>query len=415
MASDAARPEDDARPREDSILRELRDHPHRGALGALALDVLGRQAEGRTQFVGREHVKKRAADLGVVRDEAATSLCNVLDLLERGAETDRERALVASLAVIGLTDAVARDEAASSALLQRAVRHAVWLETSTETAWLTALALETENRLAERVLSEMAQHVIDTSVGPLHRAPRDRARSVALVAALSSSTNPHARALATELAAHAGLDGVVASAVRALDGTGRTSSADLRGEPALEGRAAPARASGATAFFRWVTGWALLVGIGRGIAALLGREGSVSLSIQGRELRVREAGGLLGTSTAERTSVVPLTAILEASRERRHGQAALYAGAAALAVGVLTGGFLVFDGLRSGELVIATTGAALMALGVVADLGADWLARTRGQGIAVELVLPRGRVVRLIAPSSQRADAFLEALRGRIR
>jgi hypothetical protein len=166
---------------------------------------------------------------------------------------------------------------------------------------------------------------------------------------------------------------------------------------------------------RWVTGWALLVGLARAIGALLGREGSVSLAIQGRELRIREAGGLLGTSTAERTSVVPLTAILAASRERRHGEAALYAGAFALALGVLGGGFLAFDGLRSGELVIAAIGAALMVLGVVADVTADWIARTRGRGIVVELVLPRGRLVRVIAPTPQRADAFLEALRGRIR
>jgi len=404
----------DATGADGALLRELRDHPHRGPLGALALDVLGRQAEGRTQFVGREHVKKRAADLGVVRDEAGTSLINVLDLLERGAETERERALVASLATIGLVDAVAKDEAGTSALLQRAIRHAVWLETSTEMAWLTTLAHETENRLAERVLSEMAQHVIDGSVGPSRRTPKDRARSVALVTALSSSAHPHAKALAAELASHAGLDEVVSSSLRAAE-AGRTSHAELRGETVLEGRAAPARAAGARAVLRWVTGWALLVGLARAIGALLGREGSVSLAIQGRELRIREAGGLLGTSTAERTSVVPLTAILAASRERRHGEAALYAGAFALALGVLGGGFLAFDGLRSGELVIAAIGAALMVLGVVADVTADWIARTRGRGIVVELVLPRGRLVRVIAPTPQRADAFLEALRGRIR
>jgi hypothetical protein len=394
----------------DPLLEELRTHAHRGPLGALALDVLGRQAEGRTQFVGREHVKRRAADLGVERDASKTSLCNVLDLFERGAETERERRVVASLAVLGLEDAMARDAAGAPALLERAIRHAVWLEVSTDVSWLRALATETEGELQARVAAEMAQRVVDSSVGPSHREPRDRARAVALVAALAASPHAAARTQLEGLARHASLDAVVAAAARGLVG-----GEPHRAEHQLEGPAAPSAPTGVWAVVRWLSGWALVVGALRALLALLGRERTVGLSLVGKELRIEESGGVLGTATEGRTSTVPLSAVLAASRARRHQGAVLYAGALAVGVGVLAGGWLAFDGLRSGELVIASLGAALMVGGVAADLLAAWLTRRPREGAEVELVLPRGRVVRLIASSASSADAFLEAMRARSR
>jgi hypothetical protein len=394
----------------DPLLAELRAHPHRGPLGTLALDVLGRQAEGRTQFVGREHVKRRAADLGVERDASKTSLCNVLDLLERGAETERERRLIASLAVLGLEDAVARDEAGAAAVLERAVRHAAWLEVATDVSWLRALATETEGALAERVAAEMAQRVVDSSVGPSHREPRDRARAIALIASLAASPRAAGRMQLEALARHTSLDSLVAAAARTLVGGDPD-----RAEHKLEGPAAPSAPTGLWAFGRWLSGWALLVGASRALLALLGRQRMVGLSLVGKELRIEESGGVLGTSTENRTSTVPLTAILAATRERRHRGAVLYAGALALALGVLAGGWLTFDGLRSGELVILSLGATLMVGGVSADLLGSWLTRRPREGAAVELVLPRGRVVRLLASSTSSADAFLEAIRARLR
>lgn len=396
----------------DPLLRELRMHPHRGPLGALALDVLGRQAEGRTQFVGREHVRRRAADLGVERDASATSLCNALDLLERGPDTDRERRLVASLAVLGLADAVARDPEGSDALIERAVRHATWLEVATDLSWLSALASQTEGELADRVTAELAQHVLDTGLGPARREPKARASAVALASALAASDADAAATTLSDLTRHAGLDPVVLSTVRALAGAGGAGHATVT---TIEGRAASPRPYGVWAALRWVTGWALLTGLVRAVLTLLGREGTVTLAIRGRELEVQEQGGVLGARTQSRTSVVPLSAIVEARRDQKYRGAALYAGALALAVGVLLGGYLLFDGLRSGELVLASLGAALVLGGVLADVGTAWLARTTPEGASMELVLPRGRVVRLLTPSLARTDAFLEALRERLR
>lgn len=406
----ASAPPDDARIaptiRQDPLLAELRAHPHRGPLGALALDVLGRQAEGRTQFVGREHVKRRAVDLGVDREASASSLCNLLDLLERGPETDRERRVVTSLAVLGLEDALRRDEGNAAALTERAVRHAVWLEIATDFAWLGALATETEGETQRRLGEAIAQAVLDSGVGATARRPRERARACSLVAALDAMG---ARGLLERLDAQSALDPVVASSVHALLG-----GASRRADVTLEGQAWPHVSHGAWTLVRWISGWALIVGAARLSLALLGRERRVGLALVGKELRIEESGGVLGVSMDERTSSVPASAVLAASRARRHGRAVLYAGAAALALGVLAGGWLLFDGLRSGELVLASVGAALLLGGVGADALAAWLAERPSDGAVVELVLPRGRVVRLLAPSVERADAFLEALRSRI-
>lgn len=402
---------EETRTPEDALLGELRAHPARRELGALALDVLGRQAEGRTLFVGREHVRKRAAEHGASRETAGTSLCNVVDLLERGAESDRERALLCALAVLGLADAMERDAEGASGLLGRTVRHAVWLEVATGFALLDALATQSEGELADRIAGELTQRLVDQSVGPRRRSAHDRAASAALVTALRASSSPRASEHLSALATHEGLDPVV----RAMAGELAPGSAPA-GTPQLSGPPAPAPRTGVRALLAWVSGWALVSWAWRAALALLGRAGSVSVAIRGHSIEVQESSGLLGRSAEERRSLVPVTSILAAGRTARHVSAVLYASAAAMAAGILVGGYLVFDGLRSGELVIASVGAAIALAGVGLDVGLDVASRLRGAPrVVVELVLPRGRVVRLLAADEAGADAFLEALRARLR
>jgi hypothetical protein len=396
----------------DALVTELRAHPARGPLGALALDVLGRQAEGRTLFVGRELVRKRAEEHGVTREAAGTSLCNVLDLLERGAESERERGLLCTLAVLGLEEGVATATGESArSLVARAVRHGAWLELATDFALLEALAGQAEGRTAELVADELAQRVVDERLQPGAAGGRARARAALFVTTLAASGSPTAATHLSTLAARETIDPVVRAMVGALAPATSTAS----DQASLEGVVAPPPRTGARALLAWISGWALLVWAARAVATLLGRSGSVSLAIRGRDLVVRERDGLLGRDTGARDATVPLTSVLSASREVRHAPLPLYAGALAFAAGVLGGGFYLFEGLQSGELVLAGVGAGLLAAGVLADLAADAFHRARGAGPVVELVLPRGRVVRLRAPSIERADAFLETLRARLR
>ena len=92
-------PEDDAAM--DTIAAAAISHEQRDKLGALALDVLSRQAEARVLFAGREFVDKRASEHDVTRETAATAAGNLRTILERGPETAHERGLVAAFAVAG--------------------------------------------------------------------------------------------------------------------------------------------------------------------------------------------------------------------------------------------------------------------------------------------------------------------------
>ncbi len=395
----------------DSLLEELRAHPHREPLGALALDVLGRQAEGRTQFVGRDHVQKRAEELGVERARAGSSLANALDVLERGPKSERERALVASLAVLGLEDAIAREPDGADARIERAVRHAVWLETSTDVPWLGALAREAAGPLEERLPRELAQQVLDAAVGRDRARARTRARAIALVTALAASRAEGARDALLGLAAHGGLDPVVASAIGAASGA----SVRQAGPPeiTLEGAILPRRFGGFRAVIRWITGWALLAAIAAALRAVLGRRAEVRLALAGRRLEIHESIRALGLPTRERSSILDLGELRSASREPRHRGLLLYAGALSLSVGVLVGGYVLVDGARGGEYALAALGAALFAAGVAVDAGAERLARRGGRRAAVELAFADGRVLRLSADDAP-ATRFLEALRERL-
>jgi len=304
-----------------------------------------------------------------------------------------------------------RDTAGAAGLLSRTVRHAAWLEVATGFALLDALATQTEGEVADRVAAELVQRVVDGSVGPRKRAAQDRATAVALVTALCASPSPRATEHLAALADHDGLDPAVRAMAREL-GPPR----EPRGVPTLSGPRCPPARTGPRAVLAWVTGWAVLSWAGRAALALLGRNGSVSLAIRGQSIEVRESGSILGRPAGEGASASPVSSVLCAGGVARHGSAVLYASAAAMAGAILVGGYLVFDGLRSGELVIASAGAGLALAGIGLDLGLDLLSRARGAPrITVELVFPRGRVVRLLAPTEAGADAFLEALRVRLR
>ena len=77
----------------DRVIKAVEGAKCRRALGALALDVLSRQAEGRTLFAGEAFVEKRAAAHEVARKEADTAAGNLVGVLERGAKQPLERAL----------------------------------------------------------------------------------------------------------------------------------------------------------------------------------------------------------------------------------------------------------------------------------------------------------------------------------
>lgn len=399
-------PEDDAAM--DTIAAAAISHEQRDKLGALALDVLSRQAEARVLFAGREFVDKRASEHDVTRETAATAAGNLRTILERGPETAHERGLVAAFAVAG---ADARFEKADAeerkVLVDRFARHVDWLEAATPyEVW----------RLVDRVGSEpfarafwdrVAQSIVDDA-GERTRIAAARGRNAARLSALELANSDASRAALEKLAASR-LDAVSAAVVSAV--TGQAAPAPSTGKAHVRGRVRSPRSAGALRALALVTGYAIVAWMARGIGTLAGIRREAELSLGTTEIEIRERRFAFGRQIRERTDRVALSSILSIGREVRYPSMHLYVGAIALAIGILVGGTWIFEGARSGELVLLSIGAGLLLGGAILDLALDVLVPATRSRVLVELAVHRGRTVRIDEVALADADKFLDAVR----
>lgn len=390
---------------------EVRAHAARDALGALALDVLSRQAEGRVLFAGREFVEKRAAEHGVRREDAQTGAGNLLGVLERGPESDLERATVTAFAVHGLGERLARATPEDApALLARFVRHADWLELATPYSVLSFVDAVLPAERAARVWDEVAQAIVDDASGASGGTASIRGRNAARISALASSDSDAARRGLDAVAATGAIDPATRALAASLSRGGDASaSAGAR----IRGRVAGPRRAGGLAVLRWVSGWALAAWLVRGVGALLGFRREAELALGARGIELREERFVLGRKVGETVSTVAPQSILEAGRDVRYPSLHLLVGAIALSFGLLFGGLVLFDGARSGELTLMLAGAALVLGGAGLDLALDVLVPGRRGRVSVDLAVHRGRVLRVDRVPLADAERFLGALRAR--
>jgi hypothetical protein len=387
--------------------KEARGHREQKTLAALALDVLSRQAEAHVLFAGREFVQKRAAEHGVSRDDAGTTAGNFVGILERGAETDAERALVVAFAILGLD---ARFDAASAeertTLVDRFARHVDWLEAATPYSVWSLFDRVASPELAAAFWSEVAQSVVDES-GERGRGPISRGRNAARIAAMAGASSEAAKKALAQVG-ESRLDPVTHGVFEAISGTSGTGGGTRARITGRQDRS-PRRG-----FLRWLSllsglallGWAL-----RGIGKLAGVRGEAELSLDGGSIEIHERRFAFGRQVTERKDTVVVASIVAAGREVRYPQLHLYVGAIALAIGVLTGGTWIFEGARSGELVLLSIGAGLLLAGATLDLVLDVLVPASRKRVALELALHRGRTLRVAGVTIEEADRFLEALR----
>jgi hypothetical protein len=385
------------------MAREVAAHEARDALGALALDVLLRQAEGERLFECREDVDRRAAEYGVDRDRAQTAVGNLLAILEKGPQTDAERATVAAFAVYAFGRRLAESAGEGTDLVGRFVRDTDWLELATPYRLRAFIDLLLPTEDAARIWRALAQAVAVDATGPGGSSPAVRGRNAARLSALSASSSEAARLALASVAATRGIDGPTRALAEALRGSPPPA-------PRLGGRVRRARRRGAVAVLAWVTGWALLGWFGRAVAGLFGIRREAELTLGDEAIELRERRFVLGRIVNETVRTLAPASILEASREVRYPSVHLLVGAIALSIGVLGGGLLVFDGVRSGELTLLWSGAALVLVGAGLDLALDVLVPGQRGQVTVELVLTSGRVLRLAGVPVEQADRFLGAL-----
>ncbi len=406
MAPRTSRPPDD----DDAFARAAKEalgHPEQKVLGALALDVLSRQAEARVLFAGREFVQKRAEEHGVSREAAQTSAGNLVGILERGAESVAERSLVAAFAIVGL-DARFADASTDvrTTLVDRFARQVDWLEAATSYSVWSLFDRVASPELSLAFWAEVAQAVVDEA-GDRGRGAISRGRNAARISAMAAAPSDGAKKALAKVG-ESRLDAVTHGVFEVISGTTGTGGGT---RARITGRADRSPRRGPLRVLALVSGLALLGWALRGIGKLAGIRGEAELSLDNGSIEVRERRFAFGRQVGERKDTVVVASIVAAGREVRFPHLHLYVGAVALAIGVLTGGTWIFEGARSGELVLLSIGAGLLLAGAALDLALDILVpATRGR-VALELALHRGRTLRVAGVTLEDADRFLEALR----
>lgn len=393
----------------EQALAALEGHEHAEALGALAYDALSGQAEGRALLAGPKYAQAKAEAHDVERAHAETEAGNLLGILERGATEPLERALVVAFAARGLVDALAEDDDARSRAF-RFVRHADWLEVATDYSVYPFVDALLDDDGATLLYAELSQRVVDDAAGRDGDRPRVRALNAARLSALAASRHDAASDALRDVVRSAALDEPTRLLASTLAGDG-AGPATASTSAQIEGELGRAPRGGFTEVVRWLTGWALLSWAARGLAFLLGLRRRATLRIAPEGLEVKTQVSLLGRTVREGEETWKLDALAGAGRQVRYPAMHLLVGTIALSVGVLLGGLVLFDGVRSGELILLGVASVLLLGGAGLDLALDVLVPARAGRCSLELSARAARPLRLTRVPLEQADAFLRALR----
>ncbi|MEM7604043.1 MAG: hypothetical protein AAF411_01700 [Myxococcota bacterium] len=336
-------------------------HEASEALCALAFDVLSRQAEGRVLFAGEDFVRKKAAAHGIDLEEKETHVVDgrdVVALLERGPTADDDYALIACMAALGM-----KDEAAA-----RYIEHADWLTFSTPYPAYDAAVqlLDADGAFFD---------ALEASLGELDDTP----------------------------------EGAAAKTMRSkvLQAAGRSAEqATSRRELHLEGSMRrPVRYR----ILRWITGWALLMGLLRLLGALFRVQRGARIELTPRGVSVSTWLSLLGKRTIAQQALHHPGSVKALFTSESMSALPSTLGAAAFGLGVFAGAFFLVDGLMTGETVLLLIAAALVAGGAILDLGAAALARRSGRRGSLELAFDQKPGVRIEGLDPEAVERFAAA------
>ncbi len=385
-----------------SLVEPLSTHPQLLALTSLVrasaidaaharrADYASRERPGTGPTMGPGHIPE-----GLTSEEAETPYGNVLTVLEQGADSEEERALLGALLALSLRQDAELDEAAAFEL----TCHLVWLAAHTPCNALTAL----DAALAEA--ADVFWRAIAELLDSPDRAPEDFGRTEVLVAAASLRRASHraARSRRVDLA-----ERTPDPEIYALLGPGPEHGAEE-----LSGEVQPAPRG-----FLLTTVMALtLVLFVMQLVRVIGRyafgykrPASLRVGPQGLELSQRIE--LMNRVLRDRAVLLPLSAVARVTREVKYARAGLYVGLAALTLGTYLGTGMLVDGVRvpGGSGPLLGLAAVFIIVGLATDFvlssGADTL-RGRCRVVVVPL---RGRTLCVGGLDPTRADALLAAL-----
>jgi hypothetical protein len=344
---------------------------------------------------------------GLRPEDAETRFGNALRALERGgadAAGPATRALLAALLARG----VALNPPAGADAERRVAESLLWLAANTSVDALTAIDATLADQAVGLWLAVGALvRKVDAGGAPLLGRPCAILGAAALRQSSAEAARKEAEALADE-ARDPIVRSILAGGGKASAGSARAGDAGavVAGELVSPPRGPVALlllgASGILA--------ALYVArlVGR-VALRYRRPAELTATASGVTLKSRTE--LLGRTLREREVVIPLAALLRASREVRYPRLGLYAGLFALAIGSYAGIANLIDGLRTVSFEIAGIGALLLAAGVALDFLLE-NASSGARGKCRMVLVPRkGPALALGEVDPGAADAALVCLK----
>ncbi|MFT5357523.1 MAG: hypothetical protein ACI9KE_004760 [Polyangiales bacterium] len=336
-------------------------------LAALVLDVVSRQAEGKTLFAGEEFVDAKRDAHGV--EDGKLGDHDVLAWLRRGPGDSEGYALLMALAIEGLRPHLDDEERVT-----RFCEHADWLSFATDYP-----AYE----LVEPVLAKDATYVWAVVRRGLVRAPRTMRETA--VQALRRA---------------------------ALDASAHGSSPSQAPPPpaeSLAGKLERVPREGFVALLRLASGWALLEWIGRAVLTLVGYRRTGTLEQTSTGLRLEHTTQVMGRAMGSKSEEVPFASVSALAACTRFPRLALLLGTTCFALGVIVGGFWLFEGVRSGETYLLLAGAVVIVLGAGLDLTLTSLWPGRKGEVSLELHLTKRRGWRLFGLEKEATERFATA------
>lgn len=383
----------------DKIAEEVRGHAQRPALAALAATLLARLAESQLHHLGPDAVSQRVRELGVDRADAAFPSGNVLEILERGPESDVDHALVAALAVSHWVDLPG---ARRAEVMDAWTDRALWLETQTRYPVFAFVDRLLEAHAADAYWEKVGERLLAARADT----PAEAARAAAWCAALRGSSSSESARILAKVGEEAS-----SGVVRQMAAPGASGGA---GALSVQGRAGHAPPGGARGVLRLISGWALLEWLWRALAFVASARRDVTLQLGDAGVEVLASTRLLGREVRKARTSYPLRSVLSASREVRYPRAHLLVGAVALGASLLVGGLWVAEGVRTGETYLLMAGGGLVLLGALLDLGLGVLPFGRRGRVALRLDAGGGHRVALVGADEARVDAFLRELERRL-
>ncbi|MCA9575493.1 MAG: hypothetical protein R3B40_30845 [Polyangiales bacterium] len=383
----------------DKIADEVRAHPQRPALAALSAALLARLAESELRHLSPDAVSQRVREAGIARTDADFASGNVLDILERGPESDLDHALIAALAVSHWVDLPgARRAEVMAAWTERAL----WLETQTRYPVFAFVDRLLESHAADAYWDKVGERLL----GAQATTPSEAARAAAWCAGLRSSSSAESARILERIAEDAS-DGVV----RAMAAPSVSSGATAHAVQGLAGHAPP---GGVRGVIRLLSGWAALQWLGRALAFIVTLRRHTTLQLGGAGVEVLSTTRLMGREVRRSRETFPLRSVQAASREVRYPRAHLLLGAAAFGASLLLGGVWVAEGVRTGETYLLMAGGALMLTGALLDLTLGVLPFGRRGHVAVRLDAADHVRVAIRGAEEARVDGFLRELERRL-